>query len=402
MKKLLCVLMPLLLLGVVAFASDNQSAAWVRMLTREAVTDNIDAAYFNPAGTAFLEKGLHVQAMNLSVIQEYSHVSSISSTKYSADTPVWIFPTARIGYSGGSWTVFFDFNIPAGGGSLDYEDGAVYVDLAGGSDPGVSGGSFAGRSSTFAFNLGGAYQINDKISVGASGRLLYGTETFEGTLVSPTPGGLGGTVEAEASGIGFGGMVGVDFIPFSGLTFAVTVETMSKLELEYTSVASANPNLIAFVGNPPLGIAEGSTKDADLPWRIRAGAAYELPFGLTVSSTFKYSFYKALDSAWRNTYTIAGSLAYDITDRIEVSAGGSYGIDEIPDVDDYDPLNPELSSFTVSGGTGIEVIDGLVIDASCLYVIYKDETASGTIPSPAVTDLSKDVLLLGVGLTYSF
>jgi long-chain fatty acid transport protein len=405
MNKTACVLLLLLCIGAVAFASDNQSAAWVRSLCREAVTDSIDAAYFNPAGTAFLEKGLHIQAMNLSVLQEYSHTSVISvppGKVYSADTPVWLFPTARIGYSSGSWTVFFDFNIPAGGGSLDYDEGAVYVDSARlAADAGITGGSFAGQSSTFAFSLGGAYQIGSMVSVGASARLLYGTETFEGTLVSTTvgPASFDGSVTAEASGIGFGGMVGVNFLPFPGLTIAVTLETMSKLELEYTSVSSANTNLIGFVSNPPLGIVEGGTKDADLPWRIRTGIAYETPFGLTLSSTFKYAFYEALDDAFRNTYTIAGSLAYDITDRIEVSAAGSYGIDEIPDVENYDPLNPELSSFTIAGGFGIEVIDGLVIDASSLYVLYEEDSASG---ANGFTDLDKNVLLFGVGVTYSF
>ena len=57
MKKLSCILLLLLLLllvGTVTFAADNQSAAWVRTLCREAVTDSIDASYFNPAGTAYL------------------------------------------------------------------------------------------------------------------------------------------------------------------------------------------------------------------------------------------------------------------------------------------------------------------------------------------------------------
>ena len=195
-------------------------------------------------------------------------------------------------------------------------------------------------------------------------------------------------------------MVGVDFIPFSGFTIAVTLETMAKLELEYTDVTSTSAALELFLANPAgLAIAEGNTKDADLPWRIRAGIKYDLPFGLSVASTFKYAFYEALDDAFRNTYTIAGSLAYDITDRIQVSAGGSYGFDEIPDVEDYDPLNPELSSFTVAGGLGIEVIDGLVLDASGLYVIYQEDSASG---ANGFTDMDKNVLLFGVGATYSF
>jgi long-subunit fatty acid transport protein len=56
----------------------------------------------------------------------------------------------------------------------------------------------------------------------------------------------------------------------------------------------------------------------------------------------------------------------------------------------------------LAGGAGIEVIDGLVIDLSTLYVFYQKETASGAIPSPAVTDMDKKVWLFGVGATYSF
>jgi len=207
-----------------------------------------------------------------------------------------------------------------------------------------------------------------------------------------------GSVEALASGMGFGGMFGVDFIPFNGFTLAVTVETIAELEMEYTEV-TGDAATVGFLAVSPLAIAEGNTFDADLPWRIRTGFAYEMPFGLTVSSTFKYAFYKALDDALRNTYTIAGSLAYDIGDRLELSVAGSYGIDEVPDVEDYNPLNPELSSITLAGGAGIEVIDGLVIDLGGFYVFYEEESASG---ANGFTDLDKDVLLFGVGVTYSF
>jgi long-chain fatty acid transport protein len=393
MKKIACILLLLMLFGTTAFAADNQSAAWVRSMCREAATDSIDAAYFNPAGTAFLEKGFHIQAMNLSVIQEYSHKAFPSGTLYEADTPVWFFPTARMGYNGGSWAVFFDFNIPAGGGSLDYAEGAALFEGLG------MTGAFKGSSSVMAFNLGGAYRFGDMISIGASGRLLYGNDGIDLTIDPPAP--IAGSAEAKATGIGFGGMISVDFIPFAGFTLGVTVETGSKLEMEYTSVTGDAATVIGIAG-APLFIAEGNKYDADLPWRIRAGVAYEMPFGLTVSSTFKYDFHKAVDDTLRNTYTIAGSLAYDISDRIEVSVGGSYGIGEIPTADDHDAqdaLNPELDSFTLAGGAGIEVIEGLVIDIGSLYVFYQDASASGL---GGFTDMSKKVLLFGIGATYSF
>jgi len=398
MKKLACILLLLLLIGTVAFASDNQSAAWVRTLCREAVTDSIDATYFNPAGTAFLEKGLHIQAMNLSVLQEYSH-KGLSGTVYTADTPVWLFPTARVGYNGGPWAVFFDFNIPAGGGSLDYQEGIAFFELVPIALGGPIVGSIKGSSSVMAFNLGGSYRFGDMFSVGASGRVLYGMNSYNVTVDPPHP--AAGSAEAKASGVGFGGMVSVDYIPFSGFTIAVTVETGSKLEMEYTEVTGDLATTTALASFPEP-IVEGGKFDADLPWRVRAGVAYEMPFGLTVSSTFKYDLNEAVDDALRNTYTIAGALAYDIGERIEVSVGGSYGIGELADVDDHGPLdvlNPELDSFTLAGGAGIEVIDGLVIDLSSLYVFYQEDSAA---PTSGFTDVDKNVLLFGAGVTYSF
>ena len=387
MKKLVCILLPLLLIGNVAFAADNQSAAYLRSLSREAVTDSVDATYFNPAGTAFLDKGLHLQVMNQSIFSTYSHTSA-TTNEYEADTPVWLFPTARMVYNSGSWAGFFDFSIPAGGGRLVYEDGAYLLDTGG------LAGSFTGSSSVFAFSLGGSYRIGDMISIGASGRFLYGNDGKELTIdtVGPTQ----GSAEAKATGIGFGGMFGVDIIPFDGFTFAVTVETVSKLEMEYTEVTGDAGTVLALGG---FGISEGGTYDADLPWRIRTGISYEMPFGLTVRSSFKYDFYEALDDSLRNSWTVSTALAYDITNRLEISVGGSYDIDEVPDVDNYDGLNPELSSFTVAGGVGVEVSEGLLVDVGVLNVFYQEDTAAAT---SGFTDIDKKVLIAGIGVTYSF
>ena len=388
MKKLVCILLPLLLIGNLAFTADNQSAAWVRSLCREAATDSVDATYYNPAGTAFLDKGLHLQVMNMSVLQNYSHYSVSTSTTYVANTPVWFFPTARMAYNGGSWAAFFDFSIPEGGGSLDYAEGVYALD-----PPTSTGGSMKGSSAVFGFSLGGSYRIGDMISIGASGRILYGSDGKDISLNA-----TGGSAAATATGIGFGGMFGVDIIPFDGFTFAVTVETGSTLEMEYTEV-TGDPTTVAAVGTPAFGIAVGNTYDADLPWRVRTGISYETPFDLTVSSTFKYDLYEVMDDTLRNTWTVAGGLAYDISDRFEISIGGSYDIDEVPDVENYDPINPQLSSFTVAGGVGVEVIEGLVIDVGCLKVFYQDESASG---AGGFTDMDKDVVLVALGATYSF
>jgi hypothetical protein len=101
----------LAMLSGFAFASDNQSANYVRMLSRETATDAIDIAYNNPAGTAFLEPGFHVQANSQTIYLNYSHTSVVTSTEYASKKWIPIVPTGYFGYNGGDWAGFFSFTI---------------------------------------------------------------------------------------------------------------------------------------------------------------------------------------------------------------------------------------------------------------------------------------------------
>ncbi|MDX9855184.1 MAG: aromatic hydrocarbon degradation protein, partial [Tenuifilaceae bacterium] len=53
--------------GIVTNA--NQSAAYIRMLARDAST-SIDAVYFNPAGVTKLNNGFHISITNQSIFQK--------------------------------------------------------------------------------------------------------------------------------------------------------------------------------------------------------------------------------------------------------------------------------------------------------------------------------------------
>ncbi len=119
MKKIIVMVIVLAIIGGAAFAGDNQSAKYIRMLSREAATDSIDIAYFNPAGTAFLQEGFHVQLNGQTVWLNYSH--DFGGTTYEMKNWVPFVPAAYLGYNGGKWAVFFHYNIPEGGGSLDYD-----------------------------------------------------------------------------------------------------------------------------------------------------------------------------------------------------------------------------------------------------------------------------------------
>ena len=368
-----------------AFASDNQSAAYVRMLSREAATDSIDIAYFNPAGTAFLEEGFHVQVNNQFVYLKYAHTSSISSNDYESANLVPLFPTAFFGYNGGDWAGFASFTIPAGGGSLNFKDGAYLLDSSG-------GGSIEASSAYYSISMGGAYKIADMISVSAHGSLIIGDDKMTVGLTA-----TGGEAEAKAKGIGFGGVFGINYRPMDELNLGITVESGQKIEMEYKSVTDNDGGVTS--GLLSGFFTEGEKYDADRPWRVRVGAEYTTPFGLIVPVSFKYDFYKALDDALRNSWAASMAFRYPLTDAMEVSLAGSYDIDEVPDVEDYDPLNAELSSITVAGGVGWEVIDNLKLDVGMLYPIYFSDEASG---AGGFTKMSKQVINVAVGVGYQF
>ena len=137
MKKIIVMVIVLAIIGGAAFASDNQSANYVRMLSRETATDAIDIAYNNPAGTVYLDNGFHVQFNSQTVYLNYSHTSELSSTDYASKKWIPIIPTGYLGYVGDNWAGFFSFTIPEGGGSINFEDGSFLTDAFG-------GGSIAG------------------------------------------------------------------------------------------------------------------------------------------------------------------------------------------------------------------------------------------------------------------
>ena len=49
----------------------NQSAANIRNYASNAKTDEADAVNYNPAGTAFMEDGMYIQANNQTIFKEY-------------------------------------------------------------------------------------------------------------------------------------------------------------------------------------------------------------------------------------------------------------------------------------------------------------------------------------------
>lgn len=210
----------------------NQSAAWVRTMSRNA-TLGIDAVYFNPAGLSQLNNGLHLSISNQSIFQtrtvssDYAYLTG-APVNYEAELTAPIFPSIYAAYKMNKWTFSAGFNIIGGGGSADFQTGLPDFEIpvaslvpmlqgalapidaglagAGLPDPGyraISGynmnASFNGSSTYMGYQFGATYAINDMISVAIGGRVVTASNSYEGALENITinaPEAYGGTQPA--------------------------------------------------------------------------------------------------------------------------------------------------------------------------------------------------------------
>ncbi len=386
MKKIIVMVIVLAIIGGAAFAGDNQSAKYIRMLSREAATDSIDIAYFNPAGTAFLQEGFHVQLNGQTVWLNYSH--DFGGTTYEMKNWVPFVPAAYLGYNGGKWAVFFHYNIPEGGGSLDYDSVAIAFDTP---VVGVAFGSLEATSATHALSLGGSYRFNDIVSVGVRGEMSIGSDKFDTTITSDTIGNaLVGTASLTTGGIGFGGAFGLHVRPAEGLNISATIETSQKIEMEEKESSGTTATLNLLNNAAPSNV--------DRPWKIRTGLSYAFPFGLEIPVSFKYNFWEAVNSATlKNSWSTALGLRYWVTEGLEISVGGSYSTGNVQEAQlDTSFLNPELDGFTIAGGIGWEIFENFDLDIGLLYPIYFEADGAN------YTNMKKQVFDLGLGVGYVF
>ena len=220
MKRLNLLMLLVLVSSPVLFAgglktNTNQSAAWVRTMSRNA-TLGIDAVYFNPAGLSQLNNGLHLSLSNQSIFQtrkvnsDYMYLNG-TPVDYDAELTAPIFPSIYAAYKMDKWAFSGGFNIIGGGGTADFETGLpmfevpvsslvpilynslepldMSIEDATGWDPGyrnVTGydmsAAFNGSSTYMGIQVGATYAINDMISVAIGGRYVMANNTYEGSL----------------------------------------------------------------------------------------------------------------------------------------------------------------------------------------------------------------------------
>ncbi len=194
----------------------NQNIAFLRNPARDAAI-GIDGVYSNPAGVAFLDRGLHLSVNLQSAWQTRSVTTDFAPFAYresnqgrttktfkgNAKAPV--VPSLQAAYNTGKWSFQFGFAITGGGGKCVFDKGlpsfestvamlpllsqnldALTTKLGLGTLglPTVEGYDMntymRGRQYYYGFTLGAARRLNDYWSVYAGVRMLYGSANYYG------------------------------------------------------------------------------------------------------------------------------------------------------------------------------------------------------------------------------
>ena len=367
-------------------AIPNQSAAFIRMPSREASTD-ADAVYYNPAGTTKLGAGWHLSLNNQSlryktkITSDYQYLNN-SSEEYEGLVTAPFLPSIYLVYgTKRNFSFSLGLNPIAGAGGAEFKGLPVadrntadiipnlqnVVGFTGMSNDYKNLSAYRSdfRSTGLAFVAGTqlnlAYKLNDIFSFAVGVRYVYNRVTATGhtrniQIYSPNHGGW-----QSPSDYAYYLQEQSDN-PLNAAIWEITADTLSKTLFDreidvvqkgagFTPIASVNISptpklnlaikyesrtdieLTTYVkdGKDGGGIyTDGSFARSDLPGFITLGVMYEVLPRFTLASGFRYMFTKNADYNGReelidkNYYELAFALEYDLNDDINISGGYTF------------------------------------------------------------------------------
>jgi long-chain fatty acid transport protein len=377
----------------------NWSAEWVRSLNRNAATDSADAVSYNPAGVMKMDNGFYLNAAGQYALKEYSN--TFMGTKYETDAPDFV-PSLFALYKQDKWAVYGAVTIVVAGGKIDYEKGSTTTFglaqqiLAATPLDTLLSHRLEGKAYSTGYTIGGAYAINDMISVSLGARYVDAFREFKGNAILSNPAPPTTLkVDYEETGFGWGGIIGVNVAPSEELNIGLRYETKTKIELS-THVVEDDINIVT----------EGFNRNRDLPALLGLGVSYMFTPKIRVEADLTYYFNE--DAGWENNpvtsadetkkddgFDIGIACEYTFNPKWKASVGYMY-TDVGIEPDNMSIETPELDASTIAGGVAFKPMPNWDLNLGILKTFYDDATTTSGIK------YEKDVVIIALGVQYKF
>jgi len=282
----------------------NQSAKIAITFHRTASTDaSADIANYNPAGTAFLDKGLYFDLSSQMLFKLYRQKGTDGSDitrKYEQNVPTYYLPNFYALYNFGNigpgrHAVYLQMGIVAGGGTLDWKKGTIGTHAAFTnsleSRGGLEGHSFKPYSVYYGIGLGVSYSFfKDMLAVSAGVRLVIPDRSVKlsaqaGTYLLIYNINFSG--KFSYSSLGYTPIIGVDVRPIKGLTIGLRYEAETNLKFTYNmDYLNVDPEMILVISVYDTikdslasgGLYDGNKFNYNLPHLVSMGAEYDMSF----------------------------------------------------------------------------------------------------------------------------
>ena len=235
----------------------TQSVLYLASAGNRNATLEIDAAFFNPAGLAFMEENIiNCMIGNQTIFQtkKIKDAASPDGKVYEGEVRSYVFPTAAAAARWDRFAFYFHSGPYGGSGTGNFKDGT----------PGSAGMGVKVQPAILGCTLGAAYRLMDTLAIATGAKYFYAVKTLE--LSDST-----GTFTTEATGSGFGLTAGIDIKPDEKLNIGFQFMWNSRLEVKNETKKSSGfmPALAGETYFP-----DGGKSRAQLPMLATLGISY--------------------------------------------------------------------------------------------------------------------------------
>ena len=432
MKKLLvslCVAGLIVSSGSLLFAGNidhlsNLSAEYIRTLNRNAATDSADAVVYNPAGVMEMENGTYGNLSIQYVAKDFDN--EVDGDTLSQNEPS-IIPSLFGVYKKDRWAAFAAFTVPHGGGEVIYRDGNAdtkiggmevrngFNDLIGFEAFNITKNeSFKAEAYYLGFTVGGAYKINDMVSVSLGTRYIDAYNDVDISLqVQPSAlGVLAGQVdqtariEYENDADGWCGIIGLNIAPTDKLNIGLKYETKTRLNFKYDVKQNTLTTPIGTV-KADESLIDGIKRRRDLPALFGMGVSYKFTPKIRVETGLTYYFNE--DADWDGDedvvddgYEVGIAFEYTFNNKLKASVGYLY-TDSGMHAEDMLAALPQLDSNSICGGIAYEAMPGLILNFALENTFYRDDSYIDSSSGTALDiEYKKNALVAACGVQYKF